>query len=149
MSCLFWLVVGMLSTFGRGCCSPLPKEPESPGAVPGWKASDAGGVHTVGILVLKKGESSDNGILGVRVVDIIPADPCAGSTTLQRTPRVRLQFYQVPEQTLICEEVLTSGSGTSLVVGSCGDRIARRGVSAISVNAINATEQWVWFELRR
>lgn len=133
----------------RGCCSSKPPEPTHPGPVAGWKESQEGGVHTVGTLVLKKGESSDNGKIGVRVVDIIAADPCAGYGTLKSIPRVRMQFYQAPQQKMICEELLTAGSGTSLVAGPCGEKIADLGVTAISVNAINATEGWVWFELRQ
>jgi hypothetical protein len=71
------------------------------------------------MLVLKKGESSDNGKVGVRVFDIIAGDPCAGYGTLQSIPRVKMQFYQPPQQRVICEEILTAGSGTSLVAGSC------------------------------
>ncbi len=133
----------------RGCCSTKAPEPPHPGPVAGWEESREGGVHTVGILVLKKGESSDNGKIGVKVVDIIAADPCAGYGPLQSIPRVNMQFYQAPQQTLICEELLTAGSGTSLIAGPCGEKIADLGVTAISVNAINATEGWVWFELRK
>jgi hypothetical protein len=133
----------------RGCCSTKAPEPAHPGPVAGWKESRDGGVHTVGILVLKKGESSDKGKIGVKVVDIIAADPCAGYGTLQSIPRVKMQFYQAPQQKMVCEELLTAGSGTSLVAGACGEKIADLGVTAISVNAINATEGWVWFELRK
>src|SRR5882672_9988660 len=90
----------------RGCCSSKSAEPAHPGSVAGWKESHEGGVHTVGMLVLKKGESSDNGKIGVRVVDIIAADSCAGYGTLQSIPRVKMQFYQAPRQTVICEEIL-------------------------------------------
>jgi len=146
-----FLCIALASFAGliRGCCSAKLPEPAHPGAVAGWKESQEGGVHTVGALVLKKGESSDNGKIGVRVVDIIAADPCAEYGTLQSLPRVKIQFYQTPQQTVICEELLTGGSGTSLIAGPCGEKIADLGVTAISVNAINATEGWVWFELRK
>lgn len=143
------IVLGFMTSFMRGCCSSLPPEPVHPGAVAGWKESREGGVHTVGILVLKKGESSDNGKIGVRVIDIIAADRCAGYGTLQRIPRVKMQFYEVGQQRVICEDLLTDGSGTSLAAGSCGEKIADFGVTTISINAVNATEGWVWFELRK
>ena len=134
----------------RGCCSgKLPPEPAHPGSVAGWQESQGGGVHTVGTLVLKKGESSDNGKIGVKVVDIGAADPCAEYGSLQSLPRVKMQFIQMPQEKVICEEVLTAGSGTSLIAGPCGEKIADLGVTAISVNAINATDGWVWFELRK
>ncbi len=115
----------------------------------GWKESHQGGVHTIAILVLRKGESSDNGKIGVRVSDIIAADPCAGYGTLQRIPRVKMQFYDVHQQSVVCEDLLTDGSGTLLGAGPCGEKIAELGVTAISINAINATDGWVSFELRK
>jgi hypothetical protein len=133
----------------RGCCSAKLPEPTHPGPVAGWKDSHEGGVHTVGMLVLKKGESSDNGKVGVKVVDINAADPCAEYGSLQSLPRVKMQFYQAPQQKAICEELLTAGSSTSLIAGPCGEKIADLGVTTISVNAINTTEGWVWFELRK
>ena len=146
-----FLYIALASFAGliRGCCSAKLPEPAHPGPVAGWKESQEGGVHSVGTLVLKKGESSDNGKIGVSVVDIIAADPCAEYGTLRSLPRVKMQFYQAPEKKVICEELLTAGSGTSLIAGPCGQKIADLGVTTISVNAVNATEGWVWFELRR
>ena len=146
-----FLCIALTSFTGliRGCCSSKLPEPAHPGSVAGWKESHEGGVNTVGILVLKKGESSDNGKVGVRVLDIIAGDSCAGYGTLMRIPRVKMQFYQPSRQAVICEETLTAGSGTLLGAVSCGQRIADLGISAISINAINATEGWVWFELRK
>jgi hypothetical protein len=146
-----FLCIALASFTGmmRGCCSSKQPEPAHPGSVAGWKESHEGSVQTVGMLVLKKSESSDNGTVGVRVVDIVAGDSCAGHGTLQSIPRVKMQFYQPSQQKVICEEILTAGSGTSLVATSCGERIADLGVTAISINAINATEGWVWFELRK
>jgi hypothetical protein len=145
----FCIALVSFTSLVRGCCSAKFQEPAHPGAVAGWKESQDGGVHTVGTFVLKKGESSENGKIGVKVIDIMAADPCAEHGTLQSLPRVKMQFYQAPQQTVICEELLTAGSGTSLIAGPCGEKIAGLGVTAISVNAINATEGWVWFELRK
>src|SRR6266478_5483202 len=143
------IALASFASLVRGCCSAKLPEPAHPGPVAGWKETQEGGVHTVGTLVLKRGESSDNGKVGVRVIDIIAADPCAEYGTLQSLPRVKIQFYQAPQQTVICDELLTAGSRTSLIAGPCGEKIAVLGVTAISVNAINATEGWVWFELRK
>jgi hypothetical protein len=101
------------------------------------------------MLVLKKGESSDNGKVGVRVVDIVAGDPCASYGTLKSLTSVKLQFYQPSPQRVICEDTFNSGSGASLLAEPCGQRIADFGISAISINAINATEGWVWFDLRK
>jgi hypothetical protein len=101
------------------------------------------------MLVLTKGESSDNGKVGIRVVDIIAGDPCASYGTLQSITRVKLQFYQPAQQSVICEDTFNAGSGASLIAGPCGPRIADFGISAISINAINASEGWVWFDLRK
>ena len=83
----------------RGCCSAKLPEPTHPGPVAGWRNSHEGGVHTVGALVLKKEESSDNGKVGVKILDITAADPCAEYGSLQSLARVKMQFYQAPQQT--------------------------------------------------
>lgn len=146
-----FLCIGLAfwATFIRGCCSAKVQEPDHPGPVAGWKESQEGGVHTVGTLVLKKGESSDNGKIGVKIIDVTAADACAEYGSLQSLPRVKIQFYKAREQTVICQELLTAGSSTSLIAGPCGKDIADVGVTTISINAINATEGWVWFELRK
>jgi hypothetical protein len=51
-------------------------------------------------------------------------------------------------QAVLCEELLNAGSGTSLIADRCGQKIAELGVTGISIDAINATDGWVWFELR-
>ncbi|HLA12648.1 MAG TPA: hypothetical protein VJ023_18825 [Pyrinomonadaceae bacterium] len=149
MNTFLCIALACFGSFIRGCCSAKLPEPAHPGPLAGWKESQEGGVHTVGTLVLKEGESSDNGKIGVKVVDITAANPCAEYGSLQSLPRVKMQFYKAPQQTVICEELLTAGSGTSLIAGPCGENIADLGVTTISVNAINATEGWVWFELRK
>lgn len=143
-----FIALTTFTTLSRGCCSARPPEPAHPGSVAGWNQSHEGSVDTVAMLVLKQGESSDNGRVGVKVVEIIAGDPCAGYGTLQSSPRVRMQFYQPSHQKVLCEELLTAGSGTSLIAGPCRQTIGDFGITAISTNAINATDGWVWFELR-
>ena len=94
--------LGLIISQGHSCCSgSLPPEPAHPGSVAGWKESHECGVHTIAILVLKKDEFSDNGKIGVKVDDVIAADPCSGAGTLKRTPRVKLQFYEMPLQKMV------------------------------------------------
>jgi hypothetical protein len=75
---LLCIALAAYTGLSRGCCSSKLPEPAHPGSVPGWKESHEGGVDTVGMLVLKKGESSDNGKVGIRVVDIIGGGSLCG-----------------------------------------------------------------------
>ena len=91
---LLCITLASFASLTRGCCSAKLPEPAYPGPVAGWKESQEAGVHSVGTLVLKKGESSDNGKIGVKVVDMMAGDPCAEYGTLESLSRVKMQFYQ-------------------------------------------------------
>jgi hypothetical protein len=94
-----------------------------------------------GVLLLKKGESSDNGTIGVRVIDIIEAEPC-GDVGIEYHRRARVQFFTPSDGRVLCEE-LVADRGNSGV--RCGDRL---GLAVIGVIAINTAEGWVLFDLR-
>jgi hypothetical protein len=132
-----------------GCCSPQQRvESARPEKVDGWQDSYFSGVHSVAELVLSKGESSDNGELGVKVLDIIPPKPC--SDGYAGMPKVVLSFYRPSDKKVLCDEAIFTEGGTSIGTGPpyphCTTEV---GLSAISVNAINTKEGWVWFDLRK
>ena len=132
-----------------GCCSPQERvEPVRPDKVEGWKDSYFSGVHSIAELVLTKGESSDNGELGVKVVDIIQPKPC--SEGYAAMPKVVLSFYRPSDKKVLCEEAIFTEGGTLMGTGPpyphCAPEV---GLSAISVTAINTKEGWVWFDLRK
>jgi len=146
MSSLAKILLSLSLVFASSCCWPDSEQPVRPKNVLGWKESTAGGVRSICILVLNKGESSDNGEIGVKVVDIIPADPCAHRGTFHGSRRVVLRFFRPSDQKVLYEDTFTEGSGTLDSPHHCGSDVA--GVTAIHINAINTAEGWVYFDLR-
>ncbi len=130
------------------CCSsqqlPQPVRPEK---VRGWGDVQGNGFTSIGMFVLNKGESTDNGELGIKIIDIISPQPCAEGGSYAGMPKVILGFYRPSDRRLLCEATFTPG-GTLLGNGPpyCSSEV---GLSAISVNAINTEEGWVWFDLRK
>jgi hypothetical protein len=134
--------------FSSGCClSQEPSQTVRPDKVEGWKDSYFSGVHSIAELVLSTGESSDNGELGVKVIEIISPEPCAEGYAAM--PKAVLSFYRASDKHVLCEATFTSG-GTFLGNGPpyshCTPEVS---LSAISIKAINTKEGWVWFDLRK
>jgi hypothetical protein len=132
-----------------GCCSPQQRvEPARPDKVRGWKEIRDGTVVSIGMFVMNKGESTDNGELGVKVLDIIAPKPC--SDGYAGMPKVILSFYRPSDNKVLCDEAIFTEGGTSMGTGPpyahCTPEV---GLSAISVNAINTKDNWVWFDLRK
>src|SRR5438128_2291293 len=82
-------------------------QPSPPKKVQGWKDSYFGGVHSIAELYLHKNESSNIDTIGVRVLDIIAAEP--GAEGYAGTPKVKLQFYRPSDKTVLCEATFTEG----------------------------------------
>jgi hypothetical protein len=138
----------VIACFYAGCCSPQERaQPTRPEKVAGWKDAYFSGVHSIGEFVLRKGESTEKGELGVRVVDIIPPQPCSEGYASE--PKAVLRFYEPASGKVLCEATFAPG-GTVVGEGPpfpyCTPEV---GLSAISVNAINTKDNWVWFDLRR
>jgi hypothetical protein len=127
-----------------GCCIPYEEKLEArPPYVQGWKeVTIENNVRLIGQHVLNKGESTDNGKLGVKLVDISPPVTCQG-LYLWKPParKAKLQFFQPKNNEILCETTVTEGNS----VLKCGGRV---GVYMIGVNAINNKEGWIWFDLR-
>jgi hypothetical protein len=143
------LLVTAVAILHGGCCSSQQRvEPARPEKARGWKEIRDGTVVSIGMFVLKKGESTDNGELGVKVVDIIAPKPCADGYA--GMAKVVLSFYRPSDKKVLCEEAIFTEGGTSMGTGPpyphCTPEV---GLSAISVNAINARDGWVWFDLRK
>jgi len=115
--------------------------------VSGWKDTYSSGVHSIGELYLHKGTSSDNGNLGVEVIDVVK--PQAGAEGYAGMPKVILRFYRAADKRTLCEATFTEG-GTSIGTGHPTLTVSRILVYlAISVNAINTKDNWVWIDLRK
>lgn len=125
------------------CCPAVINEPRRPEGTLGWKDDFSGGAHSIGILVLSKGESSDNGTIGVTVVDLLAPDPCAEPGTYNGSPKALLHFFRPSDQKILCDVTLVGDNKNSFL--HCDSSI---GISTIAVNAINVKEKWVFFDLR-
>jgi len=141
-------LMSILLMLSGACCSAQEREqPGPPKKVQGWKDSYSGGVHSIGELLLHKGDSSDNGRIGVKVLDIII--PRSGAEGYAGMPKVVLRFYRPSDKQTLCEATFTEGGtvmGTGPPYPHCKPEV---GLSAISVNAINTKDLWVWFDLRK
>ncbi len=142
-------VTAAVAILQGACCVPRQRvEQARPEKVRGWQELRDGTVVSIGMFVMKKGESTDNGELGVRVIDIIAPTSCAEGYA--GMPKVVLSFYRPSDKKVLCEGAIFTEGGTSMGTGPpfphCSPDV---GVSAISVNAINAKEGWVWFDLRK
>jgi len=145
---MFGLTLLAVAFVYAGCCSPQERaQPARPEKVDGWKDSYFSGVHSVGEFVLSKGESTEKGQLGIKVIDIIPPKPCSEGYAAE--PKVVLTFYRPSDGKVVCEATFAPG-GTVLGEGPpypyCTSEI---GLSAIYVNAINTKDNWAWFDLRK
>lgn len=143
--CLITIVL-ILST-GNCSSAQRPEQPTAPTKVAGWKETNSHGVHSVGELLLHKDDSTHNDNIGVEVIDIIkPQDEAEGYAGMRK---VVLRFYRAADKRTLCEATFTEG-GTTMGNGPpyphCKPDV---GLSAISVNAINTTDNWVWFDLRK
>ena len=138
-------VVLLLSVFISGCrCTKQPPpQPVGPFKVDGWKETRDAGVTFIAVLLLRKGESSENGKVGVRVTEIHEANPCCGDPSPLCDRRARIQFYRPSDGRVLCE-LEPSDRGNNVI--SCGEEL---GVSVIGIRGISTAEGWVLFDLRR
>ena len=142
---MFRLLLILLLIFAScGPCMEPPHQPTRPSSVEGWKDvyDQSSGVRYRALLLLRKGESSDNGKCGVKVADILEAKPCCGDPGPDCYRRARIQFYNPADGRVLCE-VESQSLGNSVI--RCGDAL---GVSVIGMGAINTAEGWVVFDLR-
>ena len=143
-----YLISGVLILSTGYCSSAQEREqPTAPAKVTGWKDIYSDGVHSIAELLLGKGDSSHNDKIGVEVMDIIK--PQTGAEGYAGMKKVVLRFYSAVDKRTLCEATFTEG-GTALGNGPpyphCKPEV---GLSAISVNAINTKDNWVWFDLRK
>jgi hypothetical protein len=142
-------LLGILALSSVSCCqlSPMSRDtPTRPNIKSSWKERRDWTVTSLGPLILNKGESSDNGSLGVKAIDFIPRSCSSFLSHSPAQPKVVLQFYRPSDNHLFCEVTL-SGPANAPIDGEemCG---AKTGVSVVRVNGINARDGWVSFDLR-
>lgn len=136
---LFFLLLFFMWACG---CPPEKPQPKRPDSVRGWKALKEDGYEVVGDLLLGIGESSDNGVLGVRVIAIFPPRPCSHEGTYAY-PNATIRFFRASDQTVLCEHTLIPG-GISLST-FCKEEL---GISGLGLE-INSNEGWVHLQMQK
>jgi hypothetical protein len=132
-----------------GCCDlQLARrvQPKYPKEVRGWVDDPFDRRLFQGPFVLKKGESSQNGKLGVRVVDIIAEKCSARFAELPERAKVVLQFYNPSSNQGLCQVTLPENSNARIdLEGIC---LGKVDVLVVGTTDINTDEKWVVFDLR-
>jgi hypothetical protein len=118
-------------------------EPERPTYAQGWQQRDVGAVSIKGQFVLNKGQSVNDGTVGIRVVDI-RAGSCAPFREPEY-PSTKVQFFSVPDQRILCEDVFRVGGSRLDVIEGCGKSLPR---GVLGISGINSKDNWVAFDLR-
>src|SRR5262245_37471055 len=143
------LALVMLSLSTGGCCTYEPRvEPAYPQSVSGWKERSERGVRIRGDFVLKKGDSTDNGKIQVKIIDLIPPDPCAEAAAFQRNARARIQFVRLSDNKVLLDDLFATRGTGRLSTTEGTDFYEEFGVSVIYIYDINLKDGWVYLELR-
>jgi hypothetical protein len=129
------------------CCSDMRQlnEPERPSKVRGWEELRVGGTTVAGIFVLDKGASTDNGKIGIRLVDTYAAECGLFPFKERKYPKAKLQVYRVSDQEILCESIFFRG-GMRLAPPICEADLEW---SAIEIIDINSKDNWITFDLRK
>lgn len=129
----------------RGCCSaPAHTEPTAPTEPLGWTPTQENGVRILGKFLLHRGETTSNGKIQVKLLEIFPGDGCAESASYLQNASAKLQFLRLSDHQVLCEVRLYEQQSGDV---KCGQALSESDVLGISVNAINLKEGWVFFEL--
>ena len=144
-ACLFAMLrsiaFGFLLANLTSCCDRSIINPRRPPAA-GWVETRFQGVTVKGQFVLNKNETTENGQVGIRLLDIGEAK--CEIFRITRVPSATLQFYRVANKSVVCEVVLPWGT-SRIDQGNCGNKLDW---DVVAISAINASEGWVAFDLR-
>jgi|RhiMethySRZTD1v2_1073278.scaffolds.fasta_scaffold521696_1 hypothetical protein len=144
MKVVYYVLPAMVVLLSSSCCSGMRQlnEPERPSKVRGWEGVRDGETFIDGIFLLNKGESTDNGKIGIRLVETY-----AGKCRLfneREYPKAKLQFYRVSDKEILCESIFDRGN-TGLEPPICGADLEW---SVIGIIDINSKDKWIVFNLR-
>lgn len=149
MKTISFLALVVLGLSTGGCCSYEPRiEPAYPQSVSGWKERRERGIRIRGDFVLKKGTSTDNGKIQVKIVDLIPPDPCAEAGAFQRNARARIQFVRLSDNKVLLDDLFVARGTMTLSAADGTSFYEESGFDVIYVYDINLKDGWVHFELR-
>jgi hypothetical protein len=125
-----------------GCCDKEITEPTRP-VVHGWKATQLGSITVKGSFILQKGETTDNGQIGIKLVDVYPAK--CRLFNVSELPYAKIQFYKVSDKATICEGLFTLGSHSLDLPHLCGDKLEW---NVIYIQDVNFKEGWAAFDIK-
>src|SRR6267142_7039815 len=135
-----WLGAMLLS----GCCDlQLRKraQPKYPDKVRGWVTESPVDRRMLqGPFVLKKGESTENGKIGVRVSDIIPAQCRARFAEFADNAKVVLQFFDPRTRKNLCEATVPENTNARIDLPDvCQGKVD---IIVVGVTDVNTDAKW-------
>ena len=143
-------LLGVLALSSSSCCqlSQMSRDtPTRPTVKSSWNERHISTFTSIGPLILNKGESSDNGSLGVRIVDFIPRSCGSFLDHSPEQPKAVFQFYRPSDNYVLCEVALSGPANSRIDLDElCG---TKTGISVVGINGINAKDGWVSFDLRK
>ena len=144
------ILLGIIALSSGSCCqlSPMSRDtPIRPNIKSTWNERHDFGTTSFGPLILSKGESTDNGSLGVRIVGFIPRSCPSFLSHSPEQPKAVFQFYRPSDNQVLCQVTLSGPANTSIDrEDMCG---TKAGISVVGINGINAKDGWVSFDLRK
>lgn len=117
--------------------------PTRPTTVHGWRPYEAGSTTVKAEFVLNKGESTNDGHVGIQIMDVFPVKYYLLDSA--ELPKAKVRFFRVKDQTTICEVVFTRGGNSLTRPEFCGGQLPW---DTIYIRDVNAREGWVFFDLR-
>lgn len=141
MKRLIFIIFALAPLSGCLCHRYNRVEPSYPQNVFGWKYHIENNVGIAGDFVVKKGESTTNGLLEITVVELLPAQECYELGSSLSTDRVKLRFVRKRDNSLLCEDQFMFGAN------SCGVPLEEYQIRGIAIRDVNLKDNWVHFEL--
>lgn len=141
----FLIAALMLET---GCCRIRQlDQPQLPDQVRGWQEMRSGNSIFINELILRTGESLDNGEFGLRLTGI-EHPPCKSPLSIEDSdPKIQLQFYNASNNQVICETpIISGGLWTMDAIPSCNSRLP---IDGLVIYKINSKDKWIHIALFR
>lgn len=130
-----------------GCCRMHQlDQPKLPDQVRGWQDMRSGNSTFINELIMKTGESSDNGVIGLRLIDI-QHPSCKSLLSMEDSdPKIQLQFFDATNKQVLCETQFISGGYWSIEATPCNKRVP---IDGMVIYKINSKDGWIHISLFR
>lgn len=116
-------------------------EPPLPADAIGWSNYKEGTTKCRGKFVLRTGESTDDGTIRVKVVELLPPKITGDSGDFEARARVKIAFSKVFDGQILSLDVYPEHGGGNAHLPS------EFRIFGVGVRAINLKDGWVYFEL--